>query len=45
LLVHERQKAGTYSVTFNGNNVPSGVYFYNLQAGTYSDTKKLVLLK
>jgi hypothetical protein len=45
LLVYERQKAGSYSVTFNGDNVPSGVYFYNLQAGTYNDTKKLVLLK
>lgn len=44
-LVHERQKAGSYSVTFNGDNVPSGIYFYSLQAGTYSNTKKLVLLK
>ena len=45
LLVRERQNAGSYSVTFNGGELPSGVYFYNLQAGTYSDTKKLVLLK
>ncbi len=44
-LVHERQTAGTHSVTFNAADLPSGVYFYSLQAGTYSNTKKLLLLK
>ena len=44
-LVSGRQGAGYYNVTFNGSNVPSGVYFYRLQAGNYTNTKKLLLLK
>lgn len=36
---------GSYSATFNGNDLASGVYFYRLQAGSVSITKKLVLLK
>jgi hypothetical protein len=46
------QKAGKYEVNFNGGNLPSGVYFYRLevrqagsQAGGYSETKKMVLMK
>jgi len=37
--------AGNYTATFNATKLPSGVYFYRLQAGTYSNTKKLLLLK
>jgi hypothetical protein len=44
-LVDERQSAGNHSVTFNAGNLPSGVYFDRLQAGNYSATKKLLLLK
>ncbi|MGD0339767.1 MAG: T9SS type A sorting domain-containing protein [Bacteroidota bacterium] len=44
-LVNERQNAGSHSVTFNANNLPSGVYFYRMQAGSYSETKKLILLR
>ncbi len=44
-LVNERQSVGSHSVRFDANNLPSGVYFYRLDAGTYHDTKKLVLLK
>ncbi len=44
-LVNETEQAGYKSVTFNGNNLASGLYFYRLQAGTYTATKKLVLLK
>ncbi len=44
-LIQERQSAGMHSVRFNASNLPSGVYFYRLQAGSYSDTKKLLLLK
>ncbi len=44
-LVNTKQNAGYYSATFNGANLPSGVYFYRLQAGTYISTKKLLLLK
>ncbi len=44
-LVDQVQHAGTYDVRFDGSNLPSGVYFYRLQAGSYSATKKLLLLK
>ena len=36
---------GSYSVEFNGANLPSGVYFYKLESGGYSDIKKLTLMK
>ncbi|MGD0591188.1 MAG: C25 family cysteine peptidase [Bacteroidota bacterium] len=44
-LVNDRQSAGLHSVTFNASNLSSGVYFYQLQAGSYNATKKLVYLK
>ena len=44
-LVNEREQAGTHGVKFDGTNLPSGVYFYRLQTQTYSDTKKLLLIK
>ena len=44
-LVNEVKEPGTYTVQFNGSNLASGVYFYRLQAGSYVDTKKLVLLR
>jgi Ca-activated chloride channel family protein len=45
LLVYERKEAGIYQVTWNASNVPSGIYFYRLQAGEYVETKKMVLLR
>lgn len=44
-LVIDEQSAGCYSVTFNAHNLPSGTYFYRLQAGSFVDTKKLIVLK
>lgn len=44
-LVHSRQTAGTHSAQFNAENLPSGIYYYTLQAGTTVATKKLILLK
>ncbi|MFZ5948282.1 MAG: VPS10 domain-containing protein [Stygiobacter sp.] len=44
-LVNERQSAGNYEVKFDGSNLSSGVYFYKLQAGEFSQTKKLLLMK
>lgn len=45
LLVNEVKSAGNYEATFNAANLPSGIYFYRLQSGSYNATKKLVLLK
>jgi hypothetical protein len=44
-LVRGEKSPGHYQATFDAGNLPSGVYFYRLQAGTYSNTKKLLLLK
>jgi len=38
-------QAGSYSRQWNAANIPSGVYFYCLQAGSFNQTKKLILLK
>jgi hypothetical protein len=43
-LVNEHKVAGSYQVQWNAN-VPSGIYFYRLQAGQYVETKKAILLK
>jgi hypothetical protein len=45
ILVNEIKSAGEYSIEFNANKLSAGVYFYNLKAGSYSEMKKLVLLK
>jgi endo-1,4-beta-xylanase len=44
-LVNSVQPPGQYSVTFNAQDLASGVYFYRLIAGTFTETKKLMLLK
>ncbi len=44
-LVDEFKPAGNYTVKFNAANFSSGVYFYKLTAGTYSEIKKMTLLK
>jgi hypothetical protein len=45
-IINERKNAGTYSVQFNGNDLPSGIYFYSLLLdGKVADTKRMVLLK
>jgi len=44
-LVNEYSPAGEYEVEFDGTGLPSGVYFYQLKAGSFLQTKKMVLLK
>jgi hypothetical protein len=45
VLVNENKPAGIYSVQFNASALPSGIYFYRLESGSYSDIKKFVLMK
>ena len=44
-LVIEEKPAGSYEVQFNAGNFPSGVYYYQLKAGEFISTKKMILLK
>ncbi|MEO8211280.1 MAG: T9SS type A sorting domain-containing protein, partial [bacterium] len=44
-LVNENQNAGSYKVEFDGSNLPSGIYFYKFTSGSFSDTKRMILLK
>ncbi len=44
-LVNKQQSPGNYSVTFNASNLPSGIYFYKLTAGNFTQSRKMILLK
>jgi len=44
-LVNEKQSAGKYSAEFNGRGFSSGIYFYRIEAGNFSEVKKMTLLK
>jgi hypothetical protein len=44
-LVNEEKSAGTYELTWNVASLPSGVYFYQLKAGDFIQTKKMLLIK
>ena len=44
-LVNEEKSEGNYDVKFDASGIPSGIYFYKLNAGEFSSTKKMILLK
>jgi subtilisin-like proprotein convertase family protein len=45
VLVNEVKEAGVYNVDFDGSRFSSGVYFYKLETGSFTDTKKMLLVK
>lgn len=45
ILVDENKPAGKYEIEFKSSSLPSGVYFYRLQAENYVETKKMILLR
>jgi hypothetical protein len=44
-LINEYQSAGNYSTNFSASQLPSGIYFYRLNTGSYSNTLKMILMK
>ena len=45
ILVNEYREAGNYEIEFDASNLPSGIYFYKLQAGDFVQTRKMTLVK
>ena len=44
-LVNENQAAGRHSISFDASKLPGGVYLYKIQAGSFSQVKKMILFK
>jgi len=44
-LVKGNYSAGSYEVTFDGSMIPSGIYFYKIQSGDFTNVKKMMLIK
>ena len=45
VLVNEEKPAGVYNIEWNANHNPAGIYFYQMKAGNFNETKKILLLK
>jgi aminopeptidase N len=45
ILVNEKQKPGAYIVRFSSENLPSGIYFYKIISGEFTDSKKMLMIK
>ena len=44
-LVNQEQNVGNYKVDFDASHLSSGVYFYSLQAGSFVQSKKMILIR
>ncbi len=44
-LINEHQQAGRYNINFDASNLPSGVYIYQIRAGDYNQSRKMLLIK
>ncbi len=44
-LVNENKSAGFYEASWNAANISSGIYFYTIKAGSFAETKKMMLIK
>jgi hypothetical protein len=44
-LINKQQKAGNYEVNFNASQLTSGIYFYQLKSGSFTQSRKMILLK
>ena len=44
-LMNEQQSVGSYEIEFDASQLPSGIYFYRIRAGNFSDVKKFILIK
>ncbi|MBK9331689.1 MAG: T9SS type A sorting domain-containing protein [Ignavibacteria bacterium] len=45
VLVNEKLSPGIYETEFDGSNYPSGIYYYKLEAGEFSEVRKMILLR
>ena len=45
VLLNEEREAGRYEVNFDGKNLSSGIYFYTINAGNFTSTRKMILMK
>jgi len=44
-LVNERKEGGRYTIVWDADGVPSGIYFYRIATGDFTESKKMVLMK
>jgi hypothetical protein len=45
VLVNEKMNAGSYNADWDAANMPSGVYFYKIVSGNFTQTRKMILIK